>query len=415
MTSELQPSASAAPTPIPHGPGRETGPSLSYQPVRPYRLVLTGGGTAGHVWPHFALFDSRESQLAEAYRRGLVEVHYFGSAQGMERELVRNHASGWRYWSISTGKLRRYFSWRNFTDPLRVIAGFFQAWWRLGKIKPDALFSKGGFVSAPVVWAAWLRGVPVVIHESDATAALATLLTVPFSYRMFTSFAETVDDVPAPWRDRVLTSGLPLRESLFGAEREAGVRHFELQPRLPTCLVFGGSLGAEKLNLKVFDALERLLPHCNVVHIVGKGKGRELQLPQETQAQTQARGVYRQFEFLTSEMALAYAAADVAVCRAGASSIFELAAARIPMLLVPLGLDQSRGDQILNARIFASRGWAEVVEESALGPELLEAKLCSLIANRGVLRKELSRAPGPDSAARVGNFLLSLMQRQHRS
>jgi UDP-N-acetylglucosamine--N-acetylmuramyl-(pentapeptide) pyrophosphoryl-undecaprenol N-acetylglucosamine transferase len=368
--------------------------------VAPVRtLILTGGGTAGHVWPHFALFDDPESPASKMYAAGDLRVVYFGSESGMEREIIARNSPQWRYVAIATGKLRRYFSIQNFIDPFKIVFGVLQAFFVLSRLRPGVVFSKGGFVSAPVVWAAWLWRIPVVIHESDLSPALATKLTVPFARRALASFEETRSLFPERFRRKVEMLGLPLRASLFSGNREDALRFFSLDSSRKTLLVFGGSLGAEMLNRKISEALPDLLTRYNVIHLVGKGKA----FPVSDQ------GNYRQYEFLSGEMKLAYAVADLAICRAGASSIFELAAARIPMILVPLGLHQSRGDQIENAKSFEKKGWAELLWEKDLSTDNIVALVSGAMASLDERKRALMNAPGAEAARRVGDLLLSLL------
>jgi UDP-N-acetylglucosamine--N-acetylmuramyl-(pentapeptide) pyrophosphoryl-undecaprenol N-acetylglucosamine transferase len=377
-------------------------------PESVYTIGLTGGGTAGHVWPHFALFDNPDSILAQHWKAGSLRVVYFGGETGMERELVSQvMGDRWIYVSLKTGKLRRYFDLRNFTDPLRIVWAVAQSLHHLRRNRVQVLFSKGGFVSAPVVWAAWLLRIPVVIHESDVTPALATRLTFPFAKYALTAFAQTQRLLSRGHRsahNRIQCLGLPLRVSLFSGERNEALRRFGLEredeKKKPVLLVFGGSLGAEILNLNVRHALPKLLEHFCVLHIVGKGKTFS---PPEGSID---RG-YRQFEFLGAEMKDAYAVADLALCRAGASSLFELAAARIPMLLVPLDLNQSRGDQIVNAQVFVDAGWAAVLREADLDPDRLVHACVQLESNREQIRLKLQNAPGPQSAVDVAEVIWS--------
>ncbi|MEY4066368.1 MAG: hypothetical protein RIR26_2576 [Pseudomonadota bacterium] len=363
-------------------------------------LGLTGGGTAGHVLPHFAVVSNPDSPIGSLVASGELQVVYFGGRDGMERDIVSRQQPSWRYIPLRTGKLRRYFSWQNFLDPFNIAIGFFSAFVALRKHRIACLFSKGGFVSAPVVWAAWLNRIPIVIHESDATPALATRLTLPFARRALVSFEETKKWIPEQFRFKVRTSGLPIRSELICADKLEAVRFFRLNPDLPTLLVFGGSLGAEGLNKRVVQALPFLSGRWNVIHIVGKGKT----------VKVDAGESYRQYEFLNSEMALAYAVADLAICRAGASSIFELAAARIPMILVPLGLHQSRGDQLVNAKIFSEKGWANWIPESELTPERLISEVERVHAQQADIEKRLEMAPGVNTAARVAELLLSYVR-----
>lgn len=362
-------------------------------------LVVTGGGTAGHVWPNFALLEDVKSPLGRAFAAGTLRVVYIGSEQGMERQLVERYAPQWTYIGIQTGKLRRYFSWQNFIDPFRIVLGFFQAIFAIRKVKASVLFSKGGFVSAPVVWAAWLLRVPVVIHESDVTPALATKLTLPFCNRAITAFAETANYTSPSYRARILPLGIPIRPSLLAASRTDAVAHFKLNSDKKTILIFGGSLGADGMNKKLTPALAGLSQKYNIIHICGKDK---------LFAVPDATADYKQFEFLKEDMALAYAATDVAICRAGASSIFELAALRIPMILIPLGLHQSRGDQIVNAKIFESRGWAQQIEQESITKDNIVAMVEQTMTQLEAYRQKLSTAPRADAVYEIGAQLLAL-------
>lgn len=365
-------------------------------------LGLTGGGTAGHVLPHFAVVTNPDSPISSLVTTGEIKIFYFGGQYGMEREIVERSQPTWTYIPIRTGKLRRYFSWQNFIDPFNIFFGFISAVINIRKYRIGCLFSKGGFVSAPVVWAAWLNRVPVVIHESDATPALATKLTLPFARRALVSFEETLEWIPPRYRDIVRASGIPLRFELFNQDRESALKYFGLSFARPTLLVFGGSLGAEGLNRRVALAIPSLVETWNIIHIVGRGK---------TCHVTDSPN-YKQFEFLSQEMALAYAAADLAVCRAGASSIFELAAARIPMILVPLGLHQSRGDQIINAQIFASKGWATWCDELELTSERLLELVEHAKRETEDIKSRLNNAPGAQTASKVAQVVLSLLRRE---
>lgn len=362
-------------------------------------LVVTGGGTAGHVWPNFALLEDAHSPLGKAFAEGTLRVVYIGSQQGMERQLVERYAPQWTYIGIQTGKLRRYFSWQNFIDPFRIVIGFFQAILAIRKTKASVLFSKGGFVSAPVVWAAWLMRVPVVIHESDVTPALATKLTLPFCDRALTAFSETANYVSERYRSRILPLGIPIRPSLLAASRSDAYAHFNLNPNKKTILIFGGSLGADGMNKKLMPALGTLSHKYNIIHICGKDKLFSV---------NDATPDYKQFEFLKEDMALAYAASDVAICRAGASSIFELAALRVPMILIPLGLHQSRGDQIVNANIFESRGWAQQIEQESITKDNIIFMLENTLNNLDMYRQQLSSAPRADAVYEIGAQLLAL-------
>ncbi len=362
------------------------------------KIVLTGGGTAGHVWPHFALFDSANSPLKDAFENDSLEVHYFGTAKGLERDIVTSVMPKWHYHAIVTGKLRRYFSLQNFIDPFKVMYGIWQTFWTLKKIKPSFVFSKGGFVAAPVVFAAWLNRIPIVIHESDATPALATKLSLPFARKMFCAFLETIQHLPQKYRSKAQYVGLPLRASLFSVSKTEGRKYFDFENEKQVVLIFGGSLGAKGLNRNIAEVLPSLCEKYNILQITGKGN----------QIKDFSHQNYRQFEFMTHQMKYAYAAADLAICRAGASSIFELACARIPMILIPLGLQSSRGDQIINAQIFTQKGWAETYEESIFKDDLILetiAKNFTLFAEK---TQALNSAPSLKASSEVATYLFDL-------
>jgi UDP-N-acetylglucosamine--N-acetylmuramyl-(pentapeptide) pyrophosphoryl-undecaprenol N-acetylglucosamine transferase len=273
----------------------------------------------------------------------------------MERGLVKK--DGLPYHVISAGKLRRYFDFKNFTDAFRIIAGFFQSLLLLAKLRPAAVFSKGGFVSCPVVWAAWLCRVPAVLHESDITPGLANRLSMPFARKICFSFPETAARLPAA--KRVMT-GLPVRGELFGGDPAAGRELCGFDGGKPAIAVMGGSLGAAAVNEAVRGALDSLIQDFNVCHICGKGN-----------LAPGSRKGYSQFEYVTEALPDIFAMADMVISRAGATALFELLALRKPALLIPLGTAASRGDQILNARSFEKLGYCKVLPQDGLTPAIL--------------------------------------------
>lgn len=354
--------------------------------MEPGKVVVTGGGTGGHVLPHFSVIPDTFPTDNPASGLRPLTVFYIGSRTGIERQLVEQNKPQWSYIPIYTGKLRRYASWRTLLEPIFIGMGFFQTLWFFLRCRPHVVFSKGGFVSAPVVWAAWVCRVPVVIHESDATPALTTRLTAPFATKICLSFEESLPHFTENLRKKCTVTGLPLRPELFEGDRQEALRFFAFEnPDKPFLLVFGGSLGAQKINESIVRNREHLMDTFNIIHITGQEKGDGFSAPS-----------YRQYPYLNKEMPLAYTLADVALCRAGASSLFELAAKGIPMVLVPLGLHQSRGDQIINAQIFKKKGWAQVLEEDALSG--LSATLASLLDNLPEMKGALKNAPGPQAA-----------------
>ncbi|MGI5878393.1 MAG: undecaprenyldiphospho-muramoylpentapeptide beta-N-acetylglucosaminyltransferase [Christensenellales bacterium] len=337
----------------------------------PDRIVLTGGGTAGHVTPNLALIPR--------FKKAGWEVHYIGSHDGIERELAGS-LPGVAYHAIRSGKLRRYFSFRNLTDPFRVTAGVFEAASILRRLRPRIVFSKGGFVSVPVVAGGWLAHVPVVIHESDLTPGLANRLSIPLARTVCTTFPETAAAIGS----KGLHTGPPIRPELLAGSRERGFALCGFDGRRPVLLIMGGSLGARAINEAVDGILPRLTRHFAVAHIRGKGN---------LNAGLGDRPEYRQYEYLGDELPDILACADMVLSRAGANAIWEFAALRKPMLLVPLPLSASRGDQIKNARSFSDRGWAAVLQQEQMtGDALLDALLDTWV-RRASIREALGAAP----------------------
>jgi UDP-N-acetylglucosamine--N-acetylmuramyl-(pentapeptide) pyrophosphoryl-undecaprenol N-acetylglucosamine transferase len=342
------------------------------------KIILTGGGTAGHVVPHLAL-------LPKLKEKGF-EIHYIGGKTGIERELVKNQ--GIPYHGISAGKLRRYADIKNITDPFRVLKGFGEAFRLIRIIKPDIVFSKGGFVTVPVVIAARLCGARTVIHESDYSPGLANRLVMPFTHQICVSFPETLTQIPA--RKAVLT-GTPIRPTLFNGDKDAGrmICKFSDDGK-PVVLFTGGSLGAAAIN----DNLRKLLPglceRYRIIHLCGKGNLSGLTVPG-----------YAEFEFVGRELPHLFSLADMAVSRAGANTIFELLALRLPHLLIPLTLEASRGDQLRNASSFEKQGFSKVLQEPRMKPESLSAAIDALYLDRQKYRDRMAAHKLSDGVAAV--------------
>ena len=338
-------------------------------------IVFTGGGTAGHVTVNLALIPH--------FIRNGWEVHYIGSVSGIERELVSN-LDQVTYHGISTGKLRRYLDWNNAKDPFRVMKGVWQSWRLLGAIRPDVVFSKGGFVSVPVVAGAWLRRIPAVIHESDLTPGLANRLAVPLAARVLTTFPETERHLP---QGKTSYIGAVVRDELFRGDAARGRSVCGFVRSKPILLVMGGSQGARSINEAVRQRLAQLTEKFQIIHLCGKGN---VVPGLDTRA-------YRQFEYVTDELPDLLAAADVVVTRAGANTIFECYALKKPMLLIPLPLSASRGDQLANAESFRRRGAAEVLQEEALDGDALVQAVTSLYENRAQYAAAMEEGNGSES------------------
>lgn len=325
------------------------------------RIVLTGGGTAGHVTPHLALIPH--------LREDGWDIHYIGTAEGIERKLVAN-LPGVTYHTVPSGKLRRYFDIKNLTDPFKVMAGVAKAAALVGKIKPDVVFSKGGFVSVPVVYGAWLHRVPVVLHESDITPGLANRITAPLARVVCATFPEAAKAMGK----KGVHTGTPLRETLFRGDRARGLALAGFDGKKPVLLMMGGSTGAASVNAALRAALPELLQRFDILHVCGKGN---------MDAGLVGKPGYRQFEYLDEQLPDAFAATNLMLSRAGANALCEILALRIPALLIPYPLSASRGDQVLNAASFETRGFSRVLAQEEMTPETLTRELLALYQDRG--------------------------------
>ena len=316
------------------------------------RIVLTGGGTAGHVTPLIALLP--------ALTKENYDIHYIGSYEGIERKLIEKYHIP--YYGISSGKLRRYLDLKNLTDPFKVIKGYYEARKLLRRIKPDILFSKGGFVSVPVVLAAKKCRIPVIIHESDMTPGLANRIAIPAAKKVCANFPETLTHLPP---EKAVLTGTPIRAELFTGNKIKGLDFCGFTANKPVLMIIGGSTGSRTINEVVRGLLPTLLRDLQVVHLCGKGN-----LDSKL---TDTKG-YVQFEYITDELSDLFAATDIVVSRAGANAICEILALKIPNILIPLGLNASRGDQILNAESFENQGFSCLLKEEDLSvSNLLEA------------------------------------------
>lgn len=339
-------------------------------------LLCTGGGSAGHVIPAMPVMD--------AARQAGTRVSFIGSRSGLEERLLTGQDLD--YYGIASGKLRRYLSLENLLDVFRVAAGIWQAFRLMGRLRPDVVFSKGGFVSLPVVLAARLRRLPVVAHESDLTPGLANRLALPFVQTLCVTFAET----RAPrFRGRQVTTGTPLRPALLAGDAQRG-RDLVAAGERPVLLITGGSLGAETVNRVVEAALDELLETFVVVHVCGPGKASGRQAPG-----------YHPFEYVTDDWPHLLAAADVVVSRAGANSLFELLALGKPNLLIPLSGRVSRGDQLENAEYARARCYSRVLAEEELDPPRLLAAVLEVHRDAAELRRALAGFRAPDAVAAI--------------
>ncbi len=320
------------------------------------RIVFTGG----HVTPNIALFPKLKSMG--------YDIHYIGSYEGIEKKLIEDYRIP--YYGISTGKLRRYFDIKNFSDPFRVMKGFVEARKILKTLKPDIVFSKGGFVSVPVVRAAAMQKIPCIIHESDMTPGLANNLCIPVAQKICCNFPETLQSLPA---EKAILTGSPIRNELTKGDKQKGLEMCGFTTAKPVIMVIGGSLGAAEVNKLVREALPKLLEDFQIVHICGKDKIDNLLLKTDG---------YKQFEFVKDALKDLFAMADIVISRAGANAICELLTLRKPNLLIPLPAHASRGDQILNAKSFEAQGFSMVADEDYLTAVTLTEKVHELYFTR---------------------------------
>ena len=343
-------------------------------------VVFAGGGTGGHIFPGIAVAEA----LA---KKGVYRLFWVGSSSGRDREMVEAAGLGIEFYGVPSGKLRRYFSLKNITDVFKIAAGFLSSIFILKKIRPDALFSKGGFASVPPCYAAKVLKIPVVTHESDFSPGLATRLNAKVAARILLSYSETAQLLPQSARSKCAVTGNPVRERFFMASAERGKAFVGIKASAPVLLVLGGSTGAESVNLLVLSCLKELCARFVVVHQTG---GKTENAAADTLAaadELKRQGRYFEFSFIGAEMPDVLAAADLVVSRAGASAVWECAAAGKPALLIPLAKGSSRGDQIENAEWFAKRGAAAVFYESGATAEGLARAVFSLFEGERGARK----------------------------
>ncbi|KAE9084355.1 UDP-N-acetylglucosamine--N-acetylmuramyl-(pentapeptide) pyrophosphoryl-undecaprenol N-acetylglucosamine transferase [Phytophthora fragariae] len=351
------------------------------------KIVFTGGGSSGHVAVNLALIPH--------FLRTGWSVEYIGSETGIEKQLIDDLGKV-RYYAIKTGKLRRYFDWQNLKDPIKVVKGAYQAYRYIRSNKPDVLFSKGGFVSVPVVLGAWLNKVPVIIHESDITPGLANKLCMPFASRICTTFPETGDHLKT---GKTVFVGAIIRPELKEGKAEKGQEYcgFKVKDK-PVLLVMGGSLGSKTINRTVREALAELGQTYNIVHLCGKG-----QLDSSINDPS-----YRQYEYINERLPDVLAMTDVVLSRAGANSIFEFLSLRKPMLLIPLTQNQSRGDQLLNAESFRKSGFCEVLLEEQLTAQSLTANVNQLYNGRSQYIEKMTAHQQQDTTGTVIDLIHNL-------
>ena len=347
------------------------------------RIVLTGGGTAGHVTPNIALLPGLKE-------RG-YDISYIGSYEGIEKELIEKE--GIPYYGISSGKLRRYIDLKNLSDPFRVVKGLNEAGRLLRQLKPDVIFSKGGFVAVPVILAAGRKHIPIIAHESDMTPGLANKICIPYAAKICCNFPETRQNLP---EGKAVVTGSPLRKELMEGDAAAGRAFCGFDDSKPVLMITGGSLGSVNVNTHMRAILPALLQEFQVVHLCGKGN---------LESSLENTPGYRQYEYIGKELPDLFAMADLIVSRAGANSICEISALAKPNLLIPLSANASRGDQILNARSYEKQGFSKVLEEEELTDDILLATIRDLYQNRQSFINAMQAANHTDAVTMILDLL----------
>ena len=352
-------------------------------------IILTGGGTAGHVTPNIALLP-RLKELG-------YNIYYIGSYNGMEKDLIEQQKIP--YYGISSGKLRRYFDPKNFSDPFKVLKGYAQARRLMRKLKPDIVFSKGGFVSVPVILAAKHLNIPAIIHESDLTPGLANKIAIPAASKVCCNFPETLGHLP---EGKAVLSGSPIRQELLAGQKEKAYTYTGLRPGKPVILIVGGSSGSKVINDAVRSLLTQLLKNYQIIHLCGKGN---------LDPTLNHREGYVQYEYANEELADMLALADLVISRAGANAICELLALHKPNILIPLSKNASRGDQILNANSFQKQGFSYVIEEEELSDETLLAAIREVWAQKDTYISAMKNSQQMDAIQTITDLIEQLRKK----
>jgi UDP-N-acetylglucosamine--N-acetylmuramyl-(pentapeptide) pyrophosphoryl-undecaprenol N-acetylglucosamine transferase len=353
--------------------------------MKKIKIMFTGGGSAGHVTPSFPLIQALKNKGATLF--------YSGSKEGIERSLIKP----WNipYYSITTGKLRRYWSWKNFLTPFQLIFGVAQSFLLCRQLKPGCVFSKGGFVALPVVIGAWLNRIPVVIHESDLSPGLANRLSFPFAKLICVTFDATANYFKN--KSKVLVTGMPIREFLYHGDRGKGLTFCGFSTERPVLLVMAGGLGSAVINATIRRLLKTLTPNFQIVHLCGKGK---------LDAQFEDFPNYRQFEYLQEELGDVLACTDLVISRAGATSIYELLALKKAHILLPLSRQASRGDQIENANYFSKKGLSTVLYAEEFSDEKLLQTIFDSYKKLNITKEKLASFKQADSTKMIVEELL---------
>ncbi|MCL2295007.1 MAG: undecaprenyldiphospho-muramoylpentapeptide beta-N-acetylglucosaminyltransferase [Spirochaetes bacterium] len=374
-------------------------------------VCFTGGGTAGHVFPGLAVMDSLAKFCKNANAGTGVSSDFFwiGSSSGMEKKLLKER--GIKFIGIPAGKLRRYFSFRNFTDIFKIMAGIIASLCILLRKRPDIIFSKGGYVSVPSVFAGKILGIPVITHESDYTPGLATRINKRFSKLILLSFEESKKFFEEKYHNKLYFTGNPVRKIFYSANSAAGRKIASVSEDIPVIMVIGGSLGAREINGLIEKLLPELLKNYYVIHQSGNNKISEdiSKLPEEFKKR------YKRYSFIGNEIADFIAASDIVISRAGAGLIWELAAVGKASILIPLRGKGTRGDQVENAGFLRSKEAAIVLDDEEILPDTLYNTIVSLISNKELIKKmenKIKELSKPESGDYISQKILESTKKQ---
>lgn len=354
-----------------------------------YKIIMTGGGTAGHVTPNLAL-------IPKLKQKGF-EIKYIGSFDGIEKEIITQNNI--QFFGISCGKLRRYFDVKNFIDPFKIIKGVGQSIKILSKEKPDVIFSKGGFVAVPVVIAAFIKKIPVVAHESDMTPGLANKLSAPFCNKLCVTFRESLNFING---NKGVLTGSPIREEIFHGDKAKGRKICGFTNNKEVLFIMGGSLGSKIINEEIRKNIEQILKEFNIIHICGKGNIDKRLINSDG---------YKQFEYVNEELPDFMETADYIISRAGANSIFEFLALKKPALLIPLSKKASRGDQILNSKSFEKEGYSLMIEEEELKDDIFYKKILELKARKTEFINNMEKSKAKNGVEAIIDVLLESVKK----
>lgn len=372
------------------------------------KIVFTGGGTGGHFYPIIAIVEAIGDLVRDEHLLP-PELYYFAPEQFDEKAVFEN---GLRYVRVPAGKMRRYFSVRNILDPFLTLLGIASALFSLFRIYPDAVFSKGGYGSVPTVIAAWLLRIPVIVHESDAKPGRANLLGARFATKIAISFEQAIQFFPPKLRGKIARTGVPVRKALTRVESQGAHEYLGLEKNIPTVLVLGGSLGAQRINEAVLSAIPELVAFANVVHQTGRIHFETVQnVAKVVLGKNEHASRYHPVNYL-SEISLqrAAGAADVVVSRAGANSIAEIGLWRKPAILIPIPESVSH-DQRTNAYAYSETGAATVIEENNLSPHLLVSEIRRIVTDPATEERMQKAAVGfidQDAASVIAREILTI-------